>query len=80
MLDEKDETKLTAEQKTDKPLIVEANLHGGRMALKYTSIIPAIMAVLYLILILYFKATGGYKSIHVEEEAMTGGINGPGEG
>lgn len=80
VLDEKDETKLTAEQKTDKPLIVEANLHGGRMALKYTSIIPAIMAVLYLILILYFKATGGYKSIHVEEEAMTGGINGPGEG
>ncbi len=80
VLDEKDESKLTAEQKTDKPLIVEANLHGGRMALKYTSIIPAIMAVLYLILILYFKATGGYKSIHVEEEAMTGGINGPAEG
>ena len=80
VLDEKDESKLTAQQKTDKPLIVEANLHGGRMALKYTSFIPALMAILYLVLIVYFKATGGYKSIHVEEEAMTGGINGPGEG
>ena len=68
VLDEKDETKLSAEQKTDKPLLVEANLHGGRMALKYTSFVPATMAVLYLLLILYFKATGGYKAIHVEEE------------
>jgi MFS family permease len=77
VLDEKDETKLTDQQKQEKPLIVDANLHGGRMALKYTSFVPATMAVLYLMLIIYFKATGGYKSIHVEEEAETGGIEGP---
>jgi MFS family permease len=80
VLDEKDETKLTDQQKKDKPLLIDANLHGGRMALRYTSFVPATMAVLYLLLILYFKATGGYKAIQVEEEAMTGGIQGGGEG
>jgi hypothetical protein len=70
VLEEKDESKLTAQQKMDKPLLVEANLYGGRMALKYTSFIPATLAVLYLLLILYFKAIGGYKAIHVEEERM----------
>lgn len=68
VLDETDESKLTAQQKIDKPLLVEANLYGGRMALKYTAYIPATLAVLYLLLILYFRATGGYRAIHVEEE------------
>ena len=68
VLDEKDEAKLSDQQKKDKPLLTDANLHGGRMALKYTSFIPATMAVLYLLLLLYFKATGGYKAIHVDEE------------
>ncbi len=45
-----------------------ATLEGGRMALKLTAAVPAIMAVLYLLLILYFKATGGYKVSHVTEE------------
>ena len=76
VLDEKDEAKLTPQQKTDKPLLVEANLHGGRMALKYTSFVPAVMAVLYLLLLLYFKATGGYKAIHVEDETMASGGKG----
>jgi len=80
VLDEQDESKLTAAQKAEKPLLVDANLYGGRMALKYTSFIPATMAVLFLGLIIYFKSTGGYKTIHVEEEAMTGGIEGPMEG
>ena len=70
VLEEKDETKLTAQQKLDKPLLVEANLYGGRMALKLTSVIPATLAVLYLLLILYFKAKGGYRAIHVEEETL----------
>ena len=61
-----DEAKLTPEQKIQKPLLVEANLHGGRMALKWTSIVPAIMAACYLLLILYFRAIGGYKAIHID--------------
>jgi len=50
----------------------EAVLEGGRMALKLTSYVPAAMAVCYLLLILYFKARGGYKAVHVTDapEAM----------
>ena len=48
------------------------------MALKKTAIVPAIMAVLYLLLILYFKAKGGYKALHVSDDALvTGGVKGP---
>jgi hypothetical protein len=44
----------------------DADLHGGRMALKMTAAVPATMAALYLLLILYFKAKGGYKQVHIE--------------
>ncbi len=54
---------------TDKPAVTAATLHGGRMALKLTSYVPAVMAVCYLLLILGFKARGGYKAIEVEETA-----------
>jgi hypothetical protein len=36
------------------------------MALKVTAAIPLLMAVLYLGLILYFKAKGGYRPVHLE--------------
>ncbi|MDB6033967.1 MAG: Major Facilitator Superfamily protein [Verrucomicrobiales bacterium] len=49
----------------DKPLVQGASLHGGRMALKITAAVPATMAVLYLLLILYFKSRGGYKQVHI---------------
>ncbi len=50
----------------DKQKVTEATLHGGRMALKLTSYVPAVMAVAYLLLILYFKGRGGYQAIHVD--------------
>jgi len=43
-----------------------AVIYGGRMSLKWTALVPAIMALGYLLLILYFKATGGYKQVHIE--------------
>ncbi len=46
----------------------QATLHGSRMALKLTAIVPAIMAVCYLILIVYFKSIGGYKPLTIESE------------
>ncbi len=49
----------------DKPKIEEADVYGGRMALKATAAIPATMAVCYLLLVLYFRATGGYKQEHL---------------
>lgn len=45
-----------------------AKVEGGRMALKITAAVPAIMAVLYLLLIVYYKSTGGYKATSVSEE------------
>jgi MFS family permease len=45
-----------------------ADLHGGRMALRYTALIPATMAVCYLLLILYFKSIGGYTAVHLDAE------------
>jgi len=44
-----------------------ADLHGGRMALRYTALIPATMAVCYLLLILYFKSIGGYRAVELGE-------------
>jgi MFS family permease len=44
----------------------DADLHGGRMALRVTAAIPATMAVLYLFLIIFFRAKGGYKQVHIE--------------
>lgn len=60
----------------------DANLEGGRMALKVTSYVPAAMAVGYLLLVLYFRAKGGYQAevLHgqkPEGEHYTGGVVGP---
>jgi len=49
----------------DKPKILEATLHGDRMALTWTAAVPATMAVGYLILLLYFMMRGGYKQVHI---------------
>ena len=64
--------------------VKEANLFGGRMALVYTAAVPALMAVGYLILILYFRAIGGYKAEVLtghaaQDEKFTGGVEGPAE-
>lgn len=45
--------------------IESASLFGGRMALKLTAAVPAVMAVLYLLLIVYFRMTGGYKKVEI---------------
>ncbi|MFN5313517.1 MAG: MFS transporter [Planctomyces sp.] len=64
-----DASKTAAE---DKKLVDAAGLYGGRQALKLTSFVPAAMAVLYLLLILYFKARGGYKAVQVDGAAPAG--------
>lgn len=53
----------------DKPQVTAAELEGGKAALRLTSYVPAAMAALYLVLILAFQAMGGYKAIHVNDEA-----------
>jgi len=51
----------------DVPIVQASALAGGRRALKLTAYIPAAMAVGYLILLLYYKAIGGYRVITLEE-------------
>ena len=52
----------------DKKPIDAVTLHGGRMALTLTAAVPAAMAVLYLLLIVYFKAIGGYSRVEIHEK------------
>lgn len=60
------QAKTTADK--DGPAVTAATLEGGRSALKVTAVVPLTMAVIYLLLILSFKAKGGYKAIHIDGE------------
>jgi MFS family permease len=61
-----DGAKASAEK--DKKPVDDAGIHGGKTALKLTAYVPAIMAVIFLLLILFFKSQGGYKALHVGDE------------
>lgn len=49
----------------DQQAIVEASEVGDRKTLKVDSYIPLAMAVVYLLLILYFRSKGGYKPVQL---------------
>jgi MFS family permease len=53
--------KRSPEQKT----VADASIAGDRRTLKADAFIPATMAVIYLLMLLYFKAIGGYKPVHL---------------
>jgi MFS family permease len=53
----------------DDKVIIESSIKGDRKTLKADSFIPATMAVIYLCILLYFKAIGGYKPVHIVAEA-----------
>lgn len=60
--------KKVAELPKDGPaaqVVKQASDYGGARALKITAAIPATMAVGYLILLLYFRAIGGYKLVEI---------------
>jgi len=59
--------KRTPEQKT----VVEADQTGDRHTLIADSAIPATMAVIYLFLLIYFKAIGGYRPVHIDAHHNT---------
>jgi MFS family permease len=47
--------------------VVNADIRGNRSTLRLDSLIPAAMAIGYLLLLLYFKAIGGYKPLKIED-------------
>ena len=73
-----DGTKLAEakEAKTDRTekqkSVVMADQAGDRKTLKFDSFIPATMALIYLLMLLYFKAIGGYKTVHLEGTSAAG--------
>jgi fucose permease len=64
---QEDRSTLTDEEET----VVQSSLHGGQMALKTTAAVPLVLAVGFLLILLYFKSQGGYKALELggsEEE------------
>jgi hypothetical protein len=56
-----------AKEKSDaQRAIVIADQKGDRTTLKADSAIPMTMALIYLLMLLYFKTIGGYKAVHLE--------------
>jgi len=71
-------------EEQDRKLVKDARLYGGQMALTLTAAVPVTMALCYLILILYFRARGGYQAQVLvghaaHDEEFTGGVAGPAE-
>jgi MFS family permease len=55
----------TQEQQT----VAAASIVGDRETLKADAYIPAVMALVYLLLFLYFKTIGGYKTVQIGSAA-----------
>jgi len=62
------EAKEAKEKSPAQKTVVEADQRGDRRTLKADSFIPAAMALIYLLIFFYFKAIGGYKPIHIDEQ------------
>lgn len=60
--------KLTPEERT----VHESSIRGDRKTLVADSFIPATMAFIYLLILLYFRGIGGYKPVHIETEKPGG--------
>jgi hypothetical protein len=65
--------RLTADERA----VHAASIAGDRKTLVADSFIPAAMAVIYLLILLYFRTIGGYKTVHIvpveEQQATEGG-------
>jgi MFS family permease len=69
-----DGTKLSAAQtalaKTpEQQMVADASIRGDRRTLVADAFIPVTMALVYLLLLFYFKAIGGYKPVTIEAAA-----------
>ncbi len=60
---EVEQGKRTAEQQA----MVDAEISGSRKTLRFDALLPCGMAVIYLLLLFYFKTIGGYRPLTVEE-------------
>ncbi|HEY0457228.1 MAG TPA: MFS transporter [Verrucomicrobiae bacterium] len=56
-----------AKRTPEQTKVVEADVRGDRHTLRADSFIPATMAIIYLLILLYFKSIGGYKPVHITD-------------
>jgi hypothetical protein len=70
-----DTKKLAKEERSEsQQVVVDADIRGNRRTLVTDSLIPGTMAVIYLLLMFYFRASGGYKAVGIDEShALTRG-------
>jgi hypothetical protein len=59
--------------------VVEASITGDRRTLVADSFIPGAMALIYLLVLFYFKSIGGYKRVEITAGQAAGGTAGPAE-
>jgi DHA2 family metal-tetracycline-proton antiporter-like MFS transporter len=50
----------------EQQIVADASIVGDRETLKADAFIPVTMAIVYLLLFLYFKAIGGYRAVHID--------------
>jgi MFS family permease len=56
--------RLSADERT----LVQSSIAGDRQTLRVDSLIPATLAVIYLLLALWFKSRGGYRVLTIDEQ------------
>ena len=49
----------------DERVVLESSIEGDRKTLIADSFIPGLMAIIYLLLLVYFKSIGGYKVVDI---------------
>ena len=54
----------------DRGPVTHATIHGGRMALRYTAMVPVVMALGFLMLIGYFRSIGGYRPLAINPDEV----------
>jgi hypothetical protein len=67
---------LTPEELT----VQEASITGDRKTLKADSFIPLTMAIIFLVLMIYFRSIGGYKPLTIDEQHSLSEGNAKGTG
>jgi hypothetical protein len=67
-LDGKDVSKAKLAVSDNERAVLESSIQGDRKTLRADAFIPAAMAVIYLLLFLYFKSIGGYKPVSIEDK------------
>ena len=56
---------LTEDAKTE---LSATLVNSGRKTLKVAAILPTIMAIAFILMLLYYKSQGGYKAVHITSE------------